>query len=73
MTEKITNTYSKRKNGYYTIRIYISLFFIKTSHFGAEAERFSSSSFFFFLRFEPESNLNMFLKCGIVVNKSMRT
>ena len=38
---------------------YSTLFiFIRTSNFGAEAER----SYFFFLRFEPENVLNMFLK-----------
>ena len=39
-------------------------FFIRTSNFGAEADR---SYLFFFLRFEPENVLSMFLKlCGIV-------
>ena len=39
-----------------------TLFFIRTSNFGTEAERS-----YFFLRFKPENVLNMFLKlCGIV-------
>ena len=43
------------------IELYTFLF-IRTSNFGAEAERS-----YFFLRFEPENVLSMFLKlCGIV-------
>ena len=48
----------------YTIKYTL---FIRTSSFGAEAERSYFIIIIFFLRFEPENVLSMFLKlCGIV-------
>ena len=45
-------------NRYFVLQCDYTLFlYIRTSNFGAEAERF-----YFFLRFEPENVLNMFLK-----------
>ena len=53
----------------YLILLYYfnTMYFIKTSYLGDEAQR---SSFFFFWRFEPENVLKMFLNFGFVARFS---